>query len=244
MKMNMKRILCLGGLAAVTASHAVTLWDTGAPHPVNFNGADTNLGYTSGNGGAGFEQRWAAIPFTVGAPGWQINQVDVDYFIAAGTTPVNVTYIIWDRTNLDAPTVQHMSGILGAAGPGIDDPRTAVIDDWLHQYTGLNIALGAGDYYFTIHGGTGAGENIAWLTGGDLQDESLEQEFMWRSSTMPGGGFQQYAPANILPGAGMTDPDDRWNPSFTMIGEVVPEPGTFVAIGAGLALLVARRRRK
>jgi hypothetical protein len=40
---------------------------------------------------------------------------------------------------------------------------------------------------------------------------------MWRSATFPAPGFVMYMPANILP-IGDQDPDDRWNPSFTLLG--------------------------
>jgi hypothetical protein len=210
---------------------------------VNFNGADTYLGYSSGNLSAGNEQRWAAIPFTVGGPGWEINQVDIDYFLAAGQTPTDIHYIIWNRTGLTAPTTMATSGILGAHFVGVDDPRVPEAEDWLHSFTGLNIALTPGDYYFTAHGGPDPGQAMAWLTGGDLQDEALEQDHMWRSQTFPAPGFVVYNPPNVLPGANMADGQDRWNPSFTMFGEVVPEPGTILAIAGGLALLALRRRK-
>jgi uncharacterized protein (TIGR03382 family) len=241
----------IGSVAALISGAAmgqVTLWDTGAPHVVNFNGADTNLGYSSGTL-AGAPQRWAAVPFAVGAGGVLINEVRADWFIVAGSEGATVNYVIWDRSGLTAPTVAVSSGVLGAYGVGIDDPRNgAVVDDWLHIYTGLSIALGAGDYYFTLYsdgfapGNNSGTSNAAWLTGGDLQDEALEQDHMWRSVAQPAPGFAVYAPGNVLPGAGMADGQDRWNPCFSLHGERVPAPGT---LGLALAgLVVAGRRRR
>jgi hypothetical protein len=218
----------------------VTLWDTGAPHQVNFNGADTYLGFSSGNLGAGSEQRWAAIPFRIDVPGAVITEVDVDWFIVAGSEADNVNYIIWNRTGLAAPVNgnQFAMGVLGPFAAGIDDPDVPITDDWLHIYA-VNIPIPVGDYYLTIYGDGGAApNNAAWLTGGDLQDETLEQGFMWRSATFPAPGFQMYSPANILPTAGQ-DPDDRWNPSFTLMG--VPEPASLTVLALG-ALCLHRRR--
>jgi hypothetical protein len=226
-------------------ANAGVLWDTGAPHPVNFNGTDTNLGFSSGNLGAGSEQRWAAMPFKIGAGGAVVNQIDVDWFVVAGSEADTVNYIIWKRNGLNAPVDgdQFASGILGAFGAGIDDPRTAATDDWLHQYGGLNINLPEGDYYFTMYGDGGApANNCAWLTGGDLQDESLEQDFMWRSATFPAPGFAQYNPGNVLPGAEMADGQDRWNTCFTIYGDPVPAPGAGAVLG--LAGLAGMRRRR
>jgi hypothetical protein len=223
-----------------TAFAQFTLWDTGPPHMVNFNGADTYLGYSSGNLGAGSEQRWAAIPFRIDVPGAVITQLEADWFVFAGQEADNVNYIIWNRTGLAAPVAgdEFAMGVLGPFGAGVDDPDVPIAEDWLHVYP-VNIPIPMGDYYLTIYGDGGpAPNNVPWLTGGDLQDEALEQGFMWRSATFPAPGFQMYSPANILPTAGQ-DPDDRWNPSFALLG--VPEPASLTVLALG-ALLLRRRR--
>lgn len=238
----MKRFvsLAIAGVVCAGAS-AQVLWDTGAPHLVNFNGTDTYLGYSGGNLGAGFEQRWAAIPFRITAPGAVINTIEADWFVQAGSEADNVNYIIWNRNGLAAPVAgdEFSTGVLGVFGVGTDDPRVPAVDNYLHSYS-VNIPIPVGDYYLTIYGDGGAApNNVPWLTGGDLQDESLEQAFMWRSATFPAPGFQQYAPANILPGAGMSDPDDRWNPSFRILG--IPEPASLALLGVGVVLFARRR---
>lgn len=232
------------GLFGGAIASAGVLWDTGAPHQVNFNGAESYLGFSSGNLGGGLEQRWAAVPFRIASNGTVINQIDVDWFIVGGSEADNVNYTIWKRTGLNAPVDgdQYASGTLGAFGAGIDDPRTVPTDDWLHQYS-VNIPIDAGDYYLTIYGDGGApANNCAWLTGGDLQDEALEQDFMWRSAQFPAPGFQMYAPGTILPGANMADGQDRWNPSFALHGDVIPAPGAMALLALG-GLAGNRRRR-
>ena len=244
----MKRlVIALVGVALVVPAGADTLWDTGAPHQVNFNGSETYLGFSSGNLGAGSEQRWIAAPFRIGGGGAIVTQIDADWFVVGGGGADNVNYIIWNRTGLAAPVNgdQVSSGVLGAYGPGIDDPRIAATEDWLHQYTGLAINLAAGDYYLSIYGDGGAApNNAAWLTGGDLQDPALQQNFAWRSAQFPTPGFVVYNPGSILPGAGMADPLDRWNLSFALVGTPVPEPATILSVMVGLAAIAKRRRKR
>ncbi len=227
--------------AAIAASaQGDVLWDTGAPHPVVFNGTPTYLGYTSGTAGAGLEQRWAAVPFRIPAGGATVTQIDVDYFIAAGQEPTGVTFVVWDRAGLAAPTTMVTSFSMPLAIP-TDDPRIPAADLYLNQYSGLSLALAGGDYYLTVYGDGDPGVGtIAWLTGGDLQDESLEQGFMWRSAQFPSPGFQPYNPAAIQPDVGQ-DPDDPWNPSMTIYGDPIPAPASLALLGIGAVF--ARRRR-
>lgn len=242
-------LLPLAALLSATSQASVTLWDTGAPHLVNFNGTDTWLGFSSGNTSGTTPQRWCAMPFRIAAGGAKIDQIDVDWFTVAGFEAVNVNYVIWNRTNLDAPTVQYTSGVLGPYAAGIDDPRIPVTEDWLHQYPGLNITLPAGDYYLTVYADPpiNTNSNAAWLTGGDLVPADLQRDGLWRSSVQPSPGFVNYNPTNILAGAGMTDPLDRWNCCFVLKGlplvETVPVGAVTLVEGespdGGLAELAA-----
>ncbi len=208
------------------------LWDTGAPHAVMYNGNPNYLGYSSGNLPA-MPQRWAAVPFSIPPAGAVISRIDADWFVSPGYEAETTNYIVWQRTGLTPPQPgdEVATGVLGPYAPGIDDPRTPDMDDWLHIYDGLNIALPGGDYYFTLYAhGIGQGNTTGfsdgpWLTGGDLQDETLEQPFMWRSATFPQPGFEPYDNPAIqqLPDQ---DPDDRWNPCFRIYGLVNSMMGT------------------
>jgi hypothetical protein len=213
-----------GEIRGQLAPVPVTLWDTGAPHQVIYNGNPSYLGYSAGNL-PGMPQRWAAVPFSIPSGGANITGIDADWFVSPGYEAETVNYIIWQRTGLTPPLPgdERAIGVLGPYQPGLDDPRTPDPDDWLHIYDGLAIALPDGDYYFTLYAaGIGPGNTTGfsdspWLTGGDLQDEDLEQPFMWRSSSFPTPGFEPYDNPAIQPAPGQ-DPDDRWNPSFTFYG--------------------------
>src|SRR5262249_11183611 len=146
-------VLAMAALAIAGQAGAAVLWDTGAPHVVNFNGSDTYLGFSAGNLGGASTQRWAAIPFRIGGPGAFINQVNVDGFAPAGSEPATVNYIIWNRSGLTAPTSMYAQGVLGAyPGAGGDDPRVSGGDTFLYTFAVPNQLVAAGDYYFTVYG--------------------------------------------------------------------------------------------
>lgn len=247
MKIPIGSVVVLCALAG--AANADLVWDTGGPTVVNFNGADTLLGYSSGNVSAATPQRWAAQAFTMPAGYNTITQIDADWFNpGGGVNGATVQFRIFQRNNMvDAPSIEVASGTLGAYADGIDDPRVAGADIYLHQYTGLNIALGSGDYWLSIYAdGLGAGNttgfsNLAWMAGAAGVDSSVTyNNFMWRSSAFPSPGFELYAPANILPGAGMTDATDRWNTSFAI--HAIPAPSAVALLGLGSVAGLRRRR--
>jgi hypothetical protein len=95
---------------------------------------------------------------------------------------------------------------------------------------GLNVNLAAGTYWIGVSGAMDFTPNgqigVATSTFGGGGANSLQSN--------PGGGFG-------IPGNQQTIPNDS---AFRVSGQLVPEPGTFVAIGLGLAALVLRRRSK
>ncbi len=225
--------LAVGALAIMGARHSgaqQVLWDTGGPHQVIFDGNTTYVGYSSGHVSSASPQRWAAVPFRIPPGGATITRMEIDWFVQDGSQGATIDYIIWNRAGLGQPVTQFAQGVLGPYAPGVDDPRIPEIEDWLHQYDQINLPIPGGDYYLTIfssgigQGNTTGFSSAGWLTGGDLQDEALEQGFMWRSAMFPSPGFQPYNPVNIQPAPGQ-DPEDRWNPSFTIWGTLPPPPG-------------------
>ena len=88
---------------------------------------------------------------------------------------------------------------------------------WFRTYT-TNIPIVAGDYYFTIYGDGGTTQDniLNWSVGGEKQDPSLEQNFIWRSQNFPDPGFVNYNPGTIEPGPDAVDPLAIWNTCFTL----------------------------
>ncbi|MBX7134539.1 MAG: hypothetical protein K1X67_17855 [Fimbriimonadaceae bacterium] len=211
-------------VATLTVQNSHCLWDTGQNKTVFFNGAESNLGFSSGNIGVGLEQRWWAAPFTVFDQPATINEVHANWFTPVGFECQDVKYKIWQRTGFGAPGALVTEGTLGPWGPGIDDPRVPGLEDWLHIYPGHNIVLPPGDYYFTIYGdGIGPGNttglsNVAWFCGAANDSIAYNQPQAWRSAQWPAPGFQPYAPANVTPNAFHGDPNERWNVSFAFYG--------------------------
>lgn len=201
------------------------LWNTGSPKTVIFNGAETYLGFSSGNIAAGLEQRWWAAPFSIFDAPAVIDEVHVNYFIPAGSEGDNIVYKIWQRTGFNAPGALVAQGILGPMGPGIDNPEVPGAEDWLHIYTGLNIALPPGDYYFTMYGDGNTQtltqfQNAAWLCGAANDTVAYNNNSAWRSATHPTPGFQVYSlpPATLSPTALMGDGREVYNVSFALYG--------------------------
>jgi hypothetical protein len=220
----------------VERSPTVTLYDMGAQHLIHRVSDNTDywLGFTSGYYDATTPQRWAAIPFYIDQPGAVITEIQANWFIVEDPPcqADSVVALIWHRNGLDAPTSfdeLFWEGVIGPYEAGAEDYRagggfsTLVrVDGWdpYHTYD-VNIPIPVGDYYLTLYADGGDTPNaLAWLSGGHLQDEALEQGFMWRSSMFPTPGFQVYDNPDLQPGAGMLEYDDVWNCTFMLRGTV------------------------
>ena len=71
-------------------------------------------------------------------------------------------------------------------------------NDELHQYSGLNIQLPAGNYYLSVYasgaGTDGVDSKLAWLLGANLQPADLEWNGVWRSYSLPVPGVFRFEP--------------------------------------------------
>ena len=111
----MKPILLttLAALAVTVSARAQdVIYDTGPNALVLFNGAESNLGWTSG-GTSSQPQRWTAQPFSITGP-VKIEEIYASFFVPGGNDPTELNFIIWSRTGSDAP----VDGDMVASGGG------------------------------------------------------------------------------------------------------------------------------
>ena len=221
------------GVAVVAAASSVAsaqtvLYDTGLHETVLFNGAASNLGWTSGNASASQPQRYTAQAFTLGAGPNTINEIHPDYFVQS-PLPTDVGWIIWSRNGTAAPTQADEL----ASG---SSPYTAAGD----AFTIPDVNLPGGDYYLTVYG---IGGLIFWFTGAPDGIPILDgngDPFTWRSETYPAPGVLMYQLPLAVLAANAGDPEDTYNAAFSLSG--VPAPSSLALLGLG-GLVAARRRR-
>lgn len=243
----MKRTLAIALVASafVSAQADNTWWDTGTHVPVLFNGAPSNLGFSSGNLGISnpaLLNRWFAAPFVVPAGGVKLTGVRTAGFVPAGSLCEFVRFRIWrrganfaqpvaaDEVDLDASTGgAQVEGQLSVGLPASDEPNRPDLAGtlWWHDFTGTmsdahKVTLDAGDYYITVYAGDsigdGADQNLAWFTGAKGALESTTRTKYWRATTYPSPGFALFDnPANIQPYIGH-DPGEQYNVRYQLVG--------------------------
>jgi hypothetical protein len=218
MKCSSRRAYMVMAFAAGMACsvHAQqVLFDTGPHNQVMFNGAQTNLGFSSGNltASAGMPQRWTAQGFTLSGNS-TITTVGVSGFdgVFGGWGPVffdEWRVVIYSRTGSNLPGAVVASATVPAATVGnpMPDPGLDPILFFPDMYFEIpvNFSLPAGDYYLNVYGNnsSGADANFAWLTNTQLDVllspvntpvviSDAQGVFMWRSTAYPSPGFQRY----------------------------------------------------
>lgn len=218
MKTLLARLTSVGAIAclATLASAQVTLFDTG-PHAVClFNGAASNLGWTSGFAAATQPQRWCVQPFTLPAGNWHITQIAPEYFTPVGNVATTIAFKIWSRTGQVAPTVA--------------DELVSGSNPWIADGTALNtdFVLAGGDYWLTIYSDSAvAATAIGWFTnaqsGIHFIDPVTLVPFMYRGVTYPppSWAFYELPPATLAPSGG-SDPNKLYCAAFKISGEAAP----------------------
>jgi len=183
-----------------------------------------------------------ADDFTVGANAWQLDSATM-YFYQTGETTASInggTFSILDD-NAGAPGVNTVgtgtwsSTVLTdvyratAAGASGDGRRVQQVEV---NFGGL--ALNPNTTYWLFMGPTGTGASGPWAP--PLTDVN---------GASPSGSLNAHQ-LNAGVWAPIVDAGSQTNKDlpFILNGQVVPEPGTFVAIGIGLAGLALARRRK
>lgn len=194
----MKRIsswVAAVGLAAgfLSSASASEIWYTGLWRYTIFNGAATNLGFSSGNIAATAPQRWLAQPFSL-AHGQRIQSVSMFGFVPAAFGFSDVRVVFWTRTGTAAPVAANLVSdstvpiadyltfpddvytvfapdpnfvVEIDCDPSSEDPNLFPAYRWVFNLP-APVSLAAGDYYLTVYGGTPIpGEsgfsNLAWF---------------------------------------------------------------------------------
>ncbi|QYK56524.1 MAG: PEP-CTERM sorting domain-containing protein [Fimbriimonadaceae bacterium] len=247
----MRNTILFAALAMVGAANAQSLWNQALPGSFDNTGLatenrpaggrlsvlDTASGMTIFGFGANAANNTAKVAddFTVGGPGW-IVQSATFWTYQTGATTTSINGGSWEiRTGSDP----NSGGLVATGSFGgvtltdiyrVTDTAKTDTQRRLQQVTvnfaNVNLAPGT---YTMVWGFTGTLASGPWqppLT----KTGTLNTGNAWQS--LSGGAF-----APIVDGA---------NPQglpFWIDGQVVPEPASMIALGAGIAALVARRKK-
>jgi len=166
---------------------------------------------------------------STGGQVWNVDRVMIEGFTndAAGFTSFHLRFS--QNANFTAP---------GTIGLSFDttEATTYTGDDDLDFNLGAGLQLAAGNWYVSAWVVSNFGTMGQWNW--DATEDVIGGEAIAHN---PGGGLLGTTEPTSISGLTGGPPQDL---VFTIEGNVVPEPGTFVAIGLGIAgLLVARRRK-
>jgi len=217
MKTKLFAIAILAG--AVSAANAAVLWDNNViPNGVNGRAISPPA----------FPNIRVVDDIDVGGPGWIVNTLRA--FIIDDTA--------WSSGNtIDVYVYNDASGVPGG----------------LHaNWAGLSFTKTAGASYFGRPGFTYninvGGMNLApgryWIGMRNPNASGSGTNYWMTSDGGPDGASSSTGYFSLDGGTTWGPEGSGWHHAFVIEGNPVPEPATMLAIGAGLAALAARRRRK
>lgn len=218
MKTKLFAIAILAG--AVSAANAAVLWDNNViPNGVNGRALSPPA----------FPNIRVVDDINVGGPGWIVNMVKFNILEDVNFTRGSTVDIYIYNDNGGAP------GTLNTTWAGLSFNAINTGNsyfgrpDFQYDVSVPNQVLTPGTYWIGMRNpnGGGSGTNY-WMTSDGGPDGTGTSTGYF---SLDGGTTWQ------AEGAG-------WQHAFVIEGQPVPEPATMLAIGAGLAALAARRRRK
>jgi len=236
---QVKKLAILSLVAVAGGANAVQLYTNGAvTDDVNSSSVPVSKVqglYNFGAGAQGDADNWVADDFTVTGGNWIVDRIDVYCYLPGASSTSNpftglsikVGATAGDGSNLNLSNASISQQFVGyrARSSNLNDTSRPIYRLTLNL--GSSMVLTLGNSYW-----------VAWSAFDNNQSQDAFVSYVVPTTggnakqSLVGGAFNTYADA----GTGVEFP-------FEMYG-TVPEPGTMIALGAGLAAIAARRRRK
>ncbi len=218
MKTKLFAIAILAG--AVSAANAAVLWDNNLT-PDGFDGRAISP--------PAFPNIRVVDDIVVGGPGWIIQRFNMNIIDDATFSAGNDMDVYVYNNNGGVP------GSLNTSLTGLSFTRTA---------TGLTY-FGRADYNYSINvPNLNLGPGTYWIGARNANASGSGTNYWMTSNGGPDGAGTSTGYFSLDSGTTWQPEGAGWQHAFTIEGNPVPEPATMLAIGAGLAALAARRRRK